>query len=179
MANATATRIEPNYHTIWTNDLDAIEALMEDYNAEYSDEEDQLDFYAAAELNEEYRHDEIANLESANAGKILAIADLGLWNGRRSGYTTYEKLTDVLKDLPDYDAYIRFYVDEHGEFRGRFTHHDGTNYILYRERRPDCSEEDWDSLKDAIYNNEEYSNLLELCTMKLGPKIQKVYGWVD
>ena len=177
MVSATATRIEPNYHTIWTNDLDAIETLMEDYNAECRDENERLDFYAAAELNEEYRHDEIANLESANAGEILAIADLDLWNGRRSGYTTYEKLTDVLKAMLHYDAYIRFYVDEYGEFRGRFTHHDGTNYITYRERRPGCSEELWYRLLEAISEDGDYSNLIGLCTMPLGPKIQAVYGW--
>lgn len=177
--SATVTRIEPNQHTIWTNDPDDVEALMEDYNAECDDESEQLDYEQAADLNEEYRLDEIANLESANGGEILAAADLGLWNGRRSGYKTIGKLTDVLRDLPDYPAYIRFYVDENGEFCGRFSHHDGTNYVTYRERRPDCSDEDWDALTDAIYNNEEYSNLLELCTMKLGPKIQKVYGWVN
>lgn len=168
-----------NQHTIWTNEPDAITALMEDYNAEYGDEDEQLDYYAAAELNDEYRHDEISNLESANAGEILAIADLGLWNGRCSGYTTYKKLTDVLETMPNYDAYIRFYVDEHGEFCGRFTHHDGINSVIYRERRPNCSEEMWNHLLETMMEDDDYSNLVELCTMPLGTKIQAIYGWVD
>ena len=179
MASATATRIEPNQHTIWCNDPDEIESIMESYNAECDDEDEQIDYERAAELCDEYRQDEIINLGSANGGEILAIAVLGLWNGRRSGYKTIDKLTDVLEDLPNYDAYIRFYVDENGELRGRFSHHDGTNYVTYRERRPDCSDENWYLLTSAIYNSEEYSNLLELCTTKLGPKIQKVYGWAN
>lgn len=182
MANATATRIEPNQHTIWTNDPDDIETLMEDYNAECDDEDEQLDYEQASELNDEYRQDEIDNLKPANGGAILAIADLGRWNGRCAAYQIYDKLTDVLEKLPHYGgAYIRFYVDEHGELCGRITHHDGTDYVTYRERRPGCSDEDWERLieTDIIYDKEERGNLIELCTEKLGPKIQQVYGWVD
>lgn len=179
MEKVTATKIERNEHTIWTNDLDEIEAIMEGYNAERGEDDDEMDYCEAAELNEEYRHDEILNLASANGGEILAIADLGRWDGRYTGYKVLNKLTDVLKELPNYDAYTRFYVDQNGELCGRFSHHDGTNYVTYRERRPDCSDEDWDRMTNAIYNNEEHDNLVELYTTKLGPKIQKVYGWVN
>ena len=166
-------------HTIWCNDPDEICAIMDGMNSELEPGVDPYTYNDAAKICNEYRQDEIANLRSANGSPILVIANLGLWDGRHQGYKVLQKLTSVLKNLPNYDAYIRFYVDDAGEFRARMAHHDGVNYYLYRERRPDCSDEDWDSLKDAIYNNEEYSNLLELCTMKLGPKIQKVYGWVD
>lgn len=175
MSNKTTTR----EHTIWSNDPEEIEAIMEGYNAECDAEDEKLDYEAAAELCDEYRHDEILNLQSANGREILAIADLGRWNGRHTGYKTYSKLTEVLRRLPSYSAYVRFYVDENGEFCGHFSHHDGTDYIIYRERRADCSDDDWDRLTDAIYNNDDYDALLEYCTTPVGPKIQKVYGWIN
>lgn len=167
-------------HTIWCNDPDEIYAIMDDMNSELEPGVDPYTYNDAAELCDEYRFDEITNLESANGGKILAIADLGLWDGRHTGYKILDKLTDVLSDLPNYYAYIRFYVDENGEFCGRVAHHDGTNYITYRERRPDCDENAWDELLDKIYNSDDsYVDLLDVCTIPLGKKIQAIYGWIS
>lgn len=165
-------------HTIWCNDPEEICAIMNDMNSELEPGVDPYTYNDAAEICNEYRQDEIANLQSANGSQILVIANLGLWDGRHQGYKVLQKLTSVLEDLPNYDAYIRFYVDDAGEFRARMTHHDGVNYYLYRERKADVSDEEWDELLEAIYDDvDTVSDLLEARTTKLGPKIQAVYGW--
>lgn len=40
----------------------------------------------AAEQKRNWQDDEISNLDMFLEGNILLIADLGLWNGRKSGY---------------------------------------------------------------------------------------------
>lgn len=171
-------KITTNEHTIWSNELDEVYAIMDDMNRDLEAGEDPYTYDDAAEICNEYRQDEIANLQSSNGGQILVIANLGLWDGRHQGYKVLPKLTSVLEDLPNYDAYIRFYVDDAGEFRARMTHHDGVNYYLYRERKAGVSDDEWDELLEAIYNDADtMSDLLEARTSKLGPKIQTVYGW--
>lgn len=124
------------------------------------------------ELQCMYLEDERQNLNIIADGRILVIADLGLWNGRRQGYKILGKrVSDILFSDADY---VEWYSDGHN-IKATATHHDGTNYYEYRVIREDRNIE---NLLDAIYNGEEITRKkLNYYTKSLYRDVAKVYGW--
>jgi hypothetical protein len=167
-------------HIIWSNrNLDiedwrgAYADFVEsnDYDSDPYDESNIYNYMIAT--NAEYLLDERANLNKPIEGRILVIADLGLWNGRASGY----KIIDT-KNLNAFlqvnHEYAEFYGDGK-EIRGYEIHHDGANCYLYRMIRED---RDIDKLCNAIYNHEEISpQKLNYYTKSLYKEVADVYGW--
>lgn len=82
-----------NKRIIWSNYNLNLEDWMEgikenlDINGiDYSDWPESRFEDEMWEFNREYFYDEQMNLNIPTEGRIIAIADLGLWNGRRTGY---------------------------------------------------------------------------------------------
>lgn len=165
---------------IWGNINLDIEDWRDDYKEylayngfderHYNDE----DLYKwATELNDEYLDDERMNLDKQIDGRILVIADLGLWNGRKPAYKILnsKNIKHILQYTYDY---AEFYGDGYN-IRGTEIHHDGTNYYLYRVIR---EERNINNLLDAIYNGEEItSSKLNYYTKSLYKPVANVYGW--
>ena len=166
-------------HIIWSNrNLDiedwrgAYADFVEsnDYDSDPYDESNIYNYMIAT--NAEYLLDERANLNKPIEGRILVIADLGLWNGRASGYRIIntKNLNAFLQ--VNYD-YAEFYGDGK-EIRGTEIHHDGANCYLYRMIRED---RDIDKLCNAIYNHEKISpQKLNYYTKSLYKEVADVYG---
>lgn len=116
--------------------------------------------------------DEHMNLDVWTDGRILAIADLGLWNGRKQGYKILgEKVNEIFRMGEDYNEY---YSDGHN-IKAACTHHDGTNYIEYRVIREDRN---LNNLLMDIYDQKEITrDKLNYYTKSLHPYVAKVYGW--
>jgi len=128
-----------------------------------------------ADANYEWLNAEIANLK-ADCGDILAIADLGLWNGRRSAYKVIRggKVNGIISNtiISGYD--VKVYCDRYN-VRGEQHHHDGVNYIEFREIKPNVNIQ---PLLDRLYNQEEVTReMIRKYTTSLRPKVAKVYGW--
>lgn len=93
---------------------------MENYNLSPDDVEEIQDLMY--NINENYLYDERYNLSSINLpDTILAIADLGLWSGRCSGYREFDSIQDCL--YTNDDGYAEWYVDTYGNFKCMFSHH--------------------------------------------------------
>lgn len=124
------------------------------------------------ELQGIYLEDERQNLNVKTDGRILIVADLGLWNRRSQGYKILSnKVYDILYDDADY---IEWYGDGHN-IKATATHHDGTNYYEYRVIREDRNIE---NILNAIYNGEEITRRkLNYYTKSLYSYVAKVYGW--
>ena len=124
------------------------------------------------ELNSMYLDDERENLNCKTDGRILAIADIGKWNGRVNGYKIINaNIKDILYSDVDY---VAWYGDGHN-IKATEYHHDGTNYIEYRVIREDRN---IDNLLNAIYNGEEITRKkLNYYTRSLYPYVAKIYGW--
>ena len=136
-----------------------------------NDEDDIYDWMV--ETNNDYLGDEQMNLDKVVEGRILIIADLGLWYGRRPAYKIVGSgnIKDILGFTYDY---AEFYGDGYN-IRGTEVHHDGTNHYLYRVIREDRN---IDNLLDAIYNGEEItSSKLNYYTKSLYKDVANVYGW--
>ena len=138
---------------------------------EDTDDENNLWNYIYEELDH-YIDDERMNLDVTTDGRILVVADLGLWYGRRQGYRI---LDGNVKNILSADVdYVEWYSDGYN-IKATAAHHDGTNYYEYRVIREDRNIQ---NLLDAIYNGEEITRKkLNYYTKSLHPFVAKVYGW--
>ena len=154
----------------WKEDL--IEARSNDWLASMENISDDEVWNWAHHMLDQYLEDEIMNLNVETEGRILAIADLGLWDGRRCGYrilgTNVNNIFNIRED------YSEYYSDGHN-IKAICTHHDGTNYIEYRVIREDRN---IDNLLNDIYNGKEITRKkLNYYTKSLHSYVAKVYGW--
>lgn len=167
-------------HTIWQNiDLnvddwkDAYREFLEinDIDSDPDDENAIYDFMV--ETNNEYLDDEKRNLDQKLQGRIVILADLGLWNGRKNGYKILGKNLNEIFSIGGFD-YADFYGDRY-DIRCDEIHHDGTNHYLFREIR---EEKDAEKFLNKIYNGEEISRkTLNYYTKSIRPEVAKIYGW--
>lgn len=120
-----------------------------------------------------YFQDELDNLDVELDGRIIAIADLGLWNGRVGGYKIGGTNLNEIMKMGNHD-YIDIWSDGHNIHKSS-SHHDGTNRILFRKVRED---RDIDRLTDMIYNNKPISkSVLNYYTKSIEKDVRKIYGW--
>ena len=172
---------EPIHH-IWQNyDLDLEdwkEGLLEnrEINGLPTDVDDDTLREEMYELNANYLDDERMNLNIYTQGRIVCIADIGLWNGRRLGYKLYgHNIGECLEFFSDCD-YADFYVDRY-DFRCKQTHHDASTYAVFRELKPNLSSDQVDNFLWKIYNGKATQKDITRYTNSLKERIKKVYGW--
>lgn len=166
--------------TIWSNreiDFDAWKAYLIEYQKEndYEDPEDVTDDDVWNFIEESLANqldDERCNLNIRTYGRILIIADLGLWDGRKQGYQVRGKNVNAIF-ATHYD-YTEWYSDGYN-IKAIDVHHDGVNYYEFREIREDRNIQ---NLLNAIYNGEKITRKkLNYYTRSLHPYAAKVYGW--
>ena len=171
----TDNYIDVNHRVIWTNDnYDEWEACMLiDYPDEETREEEgiTIDYERYHEDCDQYLDDERANLDIKVDGIIVAFADLGLWDGRHNGGGIIG--TNVKQILRSDCDYLDWYCDQHN-VRCRASHHDGTNYYLYRVAK---SREQARNLINAIAYDGMTEEQFRKATRSLRPYVAKVYGW--
>lgn len=167
-------------HTIWSDDIDEMNALVndimenpEDFDLDHEDIDEGKVWDIAYDLNNDYLDGERINL-NIRTNDIIAIGDIGRWNGRVRGY---KKIGDNIKDCLYSDGdVVTWYCDRYN-FRATEHHHDGTNYILYRERRDGVSDYAWDNFCDKLYYGKATGKDIARYTRSLRPYIANVYGW--
>jgi hypothetical protein len=161
-------------HVLWSAKQDYSEWIKE-LRDEYPEKTEEELLELAGELNNDYLFDLRTELNINLSRKILLIADLGLWNGRRSGYQEIgSNVKDCFysnNDLPEW------YIDKDGDLRCIDTHHDGTNYYIYRVYKENATDEQIDNLKCKIYDNTYTWDDVKKITCRLGDVIGEVYGW--
>ena len=117
--------------------------------------------------------DEESNLYKQLDGRILAIASMGLWNGRKSGYKILgDNLNEVLTSSIGCDE-KEVYCDAYNVYAEGY-HHDGRNYVEFREIREDRNIE---NLLDKIYSGQPVTRReINYYTKSLRPYVKAVYG---
>ena len=139
-------------HLIWSNyDLDYEDWRddLEEDHPELTEDERMALMY---EINNRYLDDERVNLNIQLDQPILVIADLGLWNGRRTGYQEISSgnIRDCLYSERDID---------------------------YRTYKPGARDSQIDLLKEKLYYGKAVRSDITRITRRLGDEIGKVYGW--
>ena len=170
-------------HIIWSNRNLDIDDWREDYkefleaNELDDDPNDESALYAwMAETNDNYLFDERTNLNIQLSQPIIAVGDIGRWNGRVMGYK--EIPSGNIKDCLYADTdYAEWYVDKYGDLRADASHHDGTNHYLYRVFKDGVSETQMENLKNKIYYGKATRTDIARVTRRLGDEIAAVYGF--
>ena len=164
---------------IWTNEIDsdelaaAREGVAESEGIGIEEVSDDKAYAYAAESMELWYEAEKSNL-NRRTGRILLIADLGLWNGRRQGYKLCgHNLNEVLTNFQG--DYCEVYCDAHNVC-ARDTHHDGSNYYTFREIKEGV---DIEPLLDKLYNGTATTKDISRYTRSLRPYVAAVYGWTS
>lgn len=174
-----------NKHIVWSNYnlvlKDWLEDLKEMLTAEGVDcskwEEEKF-YDLMNEVNNHYFDDERCNLNLPTEGRIIEIADVGLWDGRRVGYKLLnEHNIRACLNLKRGCEYGEWWVDSHNNLRSSQTHHDATHYILYREIKPEISSDQLDNFCWKLYNGKATSKDITRYTRSLGKRVKNVYGW--
>lgn len=80
-------------------------------------------------------------------GEIIAIADAGRWNGRKTGIRLLDSLEDILDFMIRYDSF-ELYIDRY-DLKGIGHHHDGTDYLTFREIKPKF---DYEYVEEMFFN---------------------------
>jgi len=120
--------------------------------------------------------DAISNLDIQTHGEIVAIADLGFWNGRRSGYKTIGfNLRNCLQTGGDI-IYSRLYIDSH-DLKATHCHHDGTHKIVFRELKPGLSCTQVDNFYSKILSGLCTQKEITKYTNSLREVVKNHYGW--
>ncbi len=163
-------------HIIWSDmnlDIDDWRDNLKENYPDYSDDELYRVMY---ETNADYLHDERLNLNIQLSQPIIVIADLGLWNGRKSGYKMIDSgnIKDCLYSDTDY---TEWYVNKYGDLRADAAHHDGTNHYLYRVFKDTATESQIENLKYKLYEGKATRADITRITRRLGDEIAAVYGF--
>ncbi len=168
---------------LWNSEItpeDWRDIALEDHeeHPEYwqdKDFEDRLwDF--ANDMNELNLDDLRTNLNIQLDTPILILADIGYWNGCVRGYK--EIHSGNLKDI--FYAQVNGMSDQHWFCDGyniccQETHHDGTNYYIYRAIR---NKDNMEGLYEKILNREEVtSSTLNYYTKSLASVVAKIFGF--
>ena len=137
-------------------------------------EEERIDLMH--KINSDYLDDERINLNIKLSTPIMVCADLGLWNGRKSGCRMIESgnIKDCLYSSCDFNEW---FVDERGDFRCTAVHHDGTNHYLYRAVKETTTEAQVERLKEKLYYGIATRSDITRITRRLGDDIANVYGF--
>ena len=182
---------KPN-HVIWSN-WDINEEDWQDFLDEcYPDVTDDYEKWELInDMNYEYLEDERVAfkeiqkiLDSHKNGyndqftTILAVANLGLWHGRRAAYRFFDSLEDILNTEC---GYAEWYYDGR-QLRFRGAHHDGTNYytyFLFSGNKEGCGNTDGEEkfLEDLYYGNPISKARWHKYTRSLRPYLKEYYGW--
>lgn len=174
-----------NKHIVWSNYnlvlKDWLEDLKEMLTAEGVDcsEWEEEKFYDLMnEVNNHYFDDEKCNLNLPTKGRIIEIADIGLWNGRRMGYSLLNEhnIRACLNFKRDCE-YGEWWVNSHNNLRSRQSHHDGTHFILYREVKPEITSDQLDNFCWKLYSGKATSKDITKYTRAIGKRVKDVYGW--
>lgn len=125
-------------------------------------------------MNETWFEDTLRELKSVSSGEVIAIGTIGTWRGNYSGYKELKSLENCMSSSCEYET---LYVDSNGDLRKKESHHDGSNYILYRYWKEGTTEQQKQNFLNKIYSGGVTSRDITKYTKKCGVDIAYTYGW--
>ena len=148
--------------------------LREHKLSKLSVSEQELNDYIEQEYSNWYSAEQ-ENLDRDTAGQIIAIASLGLWSGRKTGYKIMNCNLNSVLDACGGD-YLKVYTDRY-DVKSVAVHHDGVNYITYRMLKPNLTEVQIDNFLSKLASGDFTKKDVTRYTTSLRNKINQIYGW--
>lgn len=150
----------------WLNDItekdDGTDYTADDYEVTERFYDDIWDMYDC----------EKANLNKTLPNDIIAIADIGLWDGRRTGGKLFSNNLNEILYIGSCDELKVFY--DRYDVQSVMSHHDGSHFVTYRMLKDGV---DGDELLDRlVYGGGLSSRDITRFTTSLVPYVKEVYG---
>ena len=165
-----------SYGAMNLDEMNSMEESAREYLKEVQEDEEPTDSDVMDEVyaqEEMWYEDEKLNLSKKLNGNIVAIASVGTWRGRFSGYKVLGNNLNEVLDFCHCD-YINVYADQYN-IKADMYHHDGTHHVEYRELRKNTN---YEVLLDALYNQKDVSReMIRRYTKSLRPYVKQVYGF--
>lgn len=112
------------------------------------------------------------NLAKEMDHMIIAIASLGLWSGRKQGYSLLDyNLSNCIR--PNHHQEYDSYYLEGDEFKAKSVHHDGTNYITFRLITKPMTHNEFNAFLEGVVNE---TVDIDQYTEPLGNTVREIYG---
>lgn len=146
------------------------------YESEPTDEELYNFIYELEMINLEDLKNELYHYLSDD---IIVFADLGLWRGRVKGY---KELSNQLNEiLTIFNGDMCSLGLDNYNLVAKNIHHDGTNYYLFRQWKPEVSEETREKFLDEVYEDKmteyEFKRKLTRYTKSLKDIVKTLTGF--
>ena len=125
-------------------------------------------------MNKLWFEDTFNELKRASSGEVIAIGTIGTWRGNFSSYKELKSLEACMYSSCEDEI---LYVDSNGDLRKEESHHDGSNFILYRYWKEGITEQQKQNFLNKIYRGEVTSRDITKYTKKCGVDIANTYGW--
>lgn len=158
------------------HDFYGAEAEELGYESELTDEKLYSFIYELERDNFEYVEEMLYHYLEDN---IIVFADLGLWRGRVKGYKEMSNQLNEVLSVFNGDVY-RLGLDNYNLI-AKDCHHDGTNYYIFRQWKPEVSEETREKFLDEVYENKltekEFKRKLTRYTKSLKDIVTKLSGF--
>lgn len=167
---------------IFDNDIDIDDFKKMEYESFEGDDEEtaRLDrltdaqwWDRLADYQSIWFDDERCNLNKETDGVIVAIADLGLWYGRRIGIRVLKSnINSILDTCYNYDN-VKVYADQYN-VHAELGHHDGTNYVTFRLANDSDTAERLLSMAQSGELTWDYAMRK---TKSIVKDVNKIFGW--
>ena len=106
---------------------------------------------------------EFATRDKHIEGTVIAIANVGRWNGRKDGIKVLQGFEDIMDFMTRYDNF-KIYIDRYN-IKGIGHHHDGTDYLTFREVHPRYFRDD---IEDIFFSYDgDVDQFVKNCTRSL------------
>lgn len=120
-------------------------------------------------------NDEVQNLNKELGSQVIAIAQMGTWQGRRQGY---KRLGSNLTTIFSVSEQRNEWYSNGKDILSTQIHHDGRNHIIFRLLRTDRTREGIEKFLKDIYDGKEITpRKLSAYTTSLHPHVASIYGW--
>ncbi len=163
---------------LWSSEID-FDAWRDDYKEDYPDAtEDEIDEM----INDQNYDDLVCERDILNINlpePIIVIADLGLWDGRRTGYREIRGNIAKCLDVRVSSSYeSTWYLDDRNDLVCDDIHHDGTNHYLYRTWKKTATPQQRANFISKIMTGETITRRdITRLTERLGDAICAAHGW--
>ena len=125
--------------------------------------------------NFNYEKESLDNVNLKYNTPLIAVANLGRWNGRCIAYKEINEISDFIDWGGRYD-FVEVYADRYN-VNAILADHDGTTYATLRQLKPNRN---YDNFTDKLLNckNEaEAKKLITSYTVSVVKAVSAVYGW--
>lgn len=165
-------------HIIYTTENDFTEGFKDYEEANdcvLTEEQKESLAYDWAVDNFNYEKESLDNVNLKYNTPLIAVANLGRWNGRCVAYKEINEISDFIDWGGRYD-FVEVYADRYN-VNAILADHDGTTYATLRQLKPNRN---YDNFTDKLLNckNEaEAKKLITSYTVSVVKAVNVVYGW--